>query len=294
MAESEDGYRRCRVAADARKGQQGLVGGRDFPGVVAGDDRGGFVEAEGAAGIAQAAPLADRLARGVGGQRGRGRPPGQPGPVGGQDTAHRGLLQHDLADQHRPRARVRRPPRQVAGVRRIPGENRLGVRRRHEEHYPRRGNRTARIAGCILFACDGTRIVVQAGRRTRAPTGGAGSSSSAAASRCWRCSHGSSPARGRRLSTPAADGSSMAALQAGETLPSAAYGSPAAVPSLTTPAEIPPTTAPPVTPSATAVQRQAETVGQRLRDGRRTELRARRHRAHPGHEPGQLRADSAA
>ena len=50
--------------------------------------------------------------------------------------------------------------------------------------------------------------------------------------------------------TPAADGSSMAALQAGETLPSAAYGSPAAVPSLTTPAEIPPTT-PPVTPSAT-------------------------------------------
>jgi hypothetical protein len=42
----------------------------------------------------------------------------------------------------------------------------------------------------------------------------------------------------------------MAALQAGETLPSAAYGSPAAAPSLTTPAEIPPTTAPPVTPSA--------------------------------------------
>ena len=50
--------------------------------------------------------------------------------------------------------------------------------------------------------------------------------------------------------TPAADGASMAALQAGETLPSAAYGSPAAEPSLTTPAEIPPTTAPPVTPSA--------------------------------------------
>ena len=67
MAESEDGYRRGRVAADAREGQQGLVGGRDFPRVVAGDDRGGFVEAEGAAGIAQAAPLADRLTGGVGG-----------------------------------------------------------------------------------------------------------------------------------------------------------------------------------------------------------------------------------
>ena len=58
MAESEDRYRRGRIAPDARKGQQGLVGGRDFSGVVAGDDRGGFVEAEGAAGVAQAAPLA--------------------------------------------------------------------------------------------------------------------------------------------------------------------------------------------------------------------------------------------
>jgi hypothetical protein len=56
--------------------------------------------------------------------------------------------------------------------------------------------------------------------------------------------------KGPSAGTPAAVGSSMAALQAGETLPSAAYGSPAAAPSLTTPAEIPPTTAPPVTPSA--------------------------------------------
>jgi hypothetical protein len=56
--------------------------------------------------------------------------------------------------------------------------------------------------------------------------------------------------KGPVAESPAADGASMAALQAGETLPSAAYGSPAAVPSLTTPAEIPPTT-PPVTPSAT-------------------------------------------
>jgi len=56
--------------------------------------------------------------------------------------------------------------------------------------------------------------------------------------------------KGPSAGTPAADGSSMAALQAGDTLPSAAYGSPAAAPSLTTPAEIPPTTAPPVTPSA--------------------------------------------
>ena len=56
--------------------------------------------------------------------------------------------------------------------------------------------------------------------------------------------------KGPAAATPAAGGSSMAALQAGQTLPSAAYGSPAAAPSLTTPVEIPPTTAPPVTPSA--------------------------------------------
>ncbi len=55
--------------------------------------------------------------------------------------------------------------------------------------------------------------------------------------------------KGPSAGTPAADGSSMAALRAGETLPSAAYGSPAAAPSLTTPAESPPATAPPATPS---------------------------------------------
>lgn len=55
---------------------------------------------------------------------------------------------------------------------------------------------------------------------------------------------------GPQAGTPVADGSSMAALGAGQTLPTAAYGSPAAVPSLTTPAEIPPTTPPPVTPTA--------------------------------------------
>jgi hypothetical protein len=56
--------------------------------------------------------------------------------------------------------------------------------------------------------------------------------------------------KGPSARSPAADRSSMAALQAGQTLPSAAYGSPVAAPSLTTPAEIPPTTPPPVTPSA--------------------------------------------
>jgi hypothetical protein len=48
----------------------------------------------------------------------------------------------------------------------------------------------------------------------------------------------------------AAARSSMAALQAGETLPAAAYGRPAAAPSLTTPAETPPPSAPPPSPSA--------------------------------------------
>ena len=55
--------------------------------------------------------------------------------------------------------------------------------------------------------------------------------------------------KGPSASTPAADSSSMAALRAAQTLPSGAYGSPAAVPSLATPVEIPPTTPPPTTPS---------------------------------------------
>jgi hypothetical protein len=56
---------------------------------------------------------------------------------------------------------------------------------------------------------------------------------------------------GPSATASAAARSSMAALAAGEALPSAAYGSPAAAPSLTTPAEVPPTSAPPVSPSAT-------------------------------------------
>ena len=56
--------------------------------------------------------------------------------------------------------------------------------------------------------------------------------------------------KGPSAGTSAADSSSMAALRAGEPLPSAAYGRPAAAPSLTTPAESPPTIAPPATPSA--------------------------------------------
>ena len=65
--------------------------------------------------------------------------------------------------------------------------------------------------------------------------------------------------KGPSAATPAADSSSMAALRAAQTLPSAAYGSPAAAPSLTTPVEIPPTIPPPVTPSATQSSATAST-----------------------------------
>jgi hypothetical protein len=66
--------------------------------------------------------------------------------------------------------------------------------------------------------------------------------------------------KGPSAATSAADGSSMAALRAGEPLPSAAYGSPAAAPSLTTPAESPPA-APSATQSSATASASAGAAG---------------------------------
>ena len=66
--------------------------------------------------VAEPAPGPDRLAGRLGGQVGRARPAGQPLLVHRQHPAHRGLLEHELADHHAPGARLRAAPRQVAGV----------------------------------------------------------------------------------------------------------------------------------------------------------------------------------
>jgi hypothetical protein len=67
VAEGEDCYGGCCVRAYSREGQEGVSGCRELAGVILRHDRGGFVEAEGAAGVAQAAPLADCFAGRVGG-----------------------------------------------------------------------------------------------------------------------------------------------------------------------------------------------------------------------------------
>ena len=80
----------------------------------------------------RAGPLPDRLPGRLGRERGRGGPPGHPAEVFGQHAGDRRLLQHDLADQHRPGGRARRPPGQVPRIARIPGQHRLGEGRRHD------------------------------------------------------------------------------------------------------------------------------------------------------------------
>jgi hypothetical protein len=67
FAVGEDRYGCCCVRAYSREGQEGVSGCRELARVLFRHDRGGFVEAEGAAGVAQAAPLADRFAGRVGG-----------------------------------------------------------------------------------------------------------------------------------------------------------------------------------------------------------------------------------
>ncbi len=283
----EDGDRRGRVAADAGEDSRAR-GWTDFM-AIAGDDRGGLVEAEGAAGIAQAAPPPTARLRGRRPARTETATwPARPG--GGQDAAHRGLLQHDLADQHRPRARARCPPRQVAGVRRIPGENRLGVRRRQGEAIiPGGGTGTARIADCILFACDGTN------RRSGLPMDPSaywrrrffilGGGLAVLAVLAWQFTARLSAAR------LLAVGSSMAALRAERR--SRRRRTAARRPRPRSPPQ--PTRRPPLRrlPQARSSPAPPECDGQRP-PGPPDRAARRATSLTPGHEPGQLRADGAA
>ena len=104
----------------------------------------GPVQPQRAARIAEPAPGADRLAGRLGGQVGGAGPAGEPLLVHRQDPAHRGLLQHELADHHPPGARFGAAPGQIAGVLLEPpddggvegggGGGRLGGSRSHGSH----------------------------------------------------------------------------------------------------------------------------------------------------------------
>ena len=132
LAEGEAGHGRGGIAADPRQREQGVQIRRHHPAVPRGQDGRRLVQPERAPGIAEPAPLPDRLARRLGRERGRGGPPGDPPEVFGQHPGHRRLLQHDLTDQHRPGRDARSAPGQVPRVTRIPGQHRLGVGRRHD------------------------------------------------------------------------------------------------------------------------------------------------------------------
>ncbi len=86
------------------------------------------VQAQGAAGVAEPPPGPYGLTGRLGGQVGGSGPAGEPLLVDGQDPAHGGLLEHELADHDAPGAGLGAAPGQVAGVLLEPGDDR-GVQR---------------------------------------------------------------------------------------------------------------------------------------------------------------------
>ena len=124
LPEGEARDRRRGVGAHAGQGQQFVKRVRDHAAVPLRDRLGRGVQPQRAPRVAQAPPLPDRVRRGSRRERRRRRPPLQPRRIGGKDPGHRRLLQHDLADQHRPRASVRPAPGQIARMGRIPAQDR--------------------------------------------------------------------------------------------------------------------------------------------------------------------------
>ena len=123
LAVRERRHRRRRVLADAGQREQLRVLRGYVAAVPFRYGHRGAVQAQRAAGVAEAAPGADRFARWLLGQVGGAGPAGQPLLVHGQHAVHRRLLQHELADHHAPGAGVRAAPREVAGVRVEPGDD---------------------------------------------------------------------------------------------------------------------------------------------------------------------------
>ena len=104
------------------------------------DRSGRGVQPQRAPRVAQPAPLPHRVRRGGRRQRRWLRPALQPCFIGGKDPGHGCLLQHDLADQHGPRASVRPPPGQVTCMGRIPAQDCC----RPPVHHDKADCRTAR------------------------------------------------------------------------------------------------------------------------------------------------------
>ena len=113
-----------------------------------------LVQPQGAAGVAQPPPGPQHVRARRGGEVRRPRPARQPLVPDRLDAGDRGLLQHELADEHAPRGRARPPPGQVAGVDPVPVGHEVG--QRHGGSLPR--------------AAGGRRRAVSDTRRGRWPT----------------------------------------------------------------------------------------------------------------------------
>ena len=119
------------IVADAGEGaQKGFVGGH-FAAVIADDHLRGLLQVAGAAVIAEAFPKFQELILGGGGKVENGGKGFKEAGVVGLDGFHAGLLEHDFGDPNAVGV-AGMPPRQIAGVRRIPAKqsgHRLGGQR---------------------------------------------------------------------------------------------------------------------------------------------------------------------
>src|SRR5699024_910807 len=96
--------------------------------VLLGDGHGTGVQTQRAARITESAPHTYGLARGLRGQVGGGGPPLRPLLPHRKDPGDRGLLEHDLTDEDRPRTGVEGAPGKIASMGFVPCENRCAVR----------------------------------------------------------------------------------------------------------------------------------------------------------------------
>jgi hypothetical protein len=119
--------------------------------VPLGDRLCGGVQPKRAARVTQPAPLPDRVRRSRGRERRRCRPPLQPRRICRKNPGHRRLLQHDLADQDRPRASVRPAPGQVTRMGHVPVQDRRSSPVHHDSPIvaqPRPPGPAANNAAC--------------------------------------------------------------------------------------------------------------------------------------------------
>ena len=149
-AERERGDRARRVRADALQREQVVELRGDLAAVALDDLDGGPVQPQRPARVAEPVPGAHGLRRRLGGEGGRRRPARDPRLPPGHDARDLGLLQHELAHEHRPGRHLGRPPRQrPRGIREpvVQGAREVEAGR-HPLSLCRGGCLAARLAPC--------------------------------------------------------------------------------------------------------------------------------------------------